>query len=149
MRSTHARAALQTNQAGAGRGPQPGRHHPATDRLFATSQGKMTRNADKAELFYNYWQMLVGSRMPVAEYRFAAALGRKHRFDFAWVSERVAVEVDGGQWTPHGGRHATDADREKLNIAASLGWRVLRFSPGQLKRNPSGCIELVIKALEA
>ena len=38
-------------------------------------------------------------------------------------------------------------DREKLNIAASLGWLVFRFSPGQLKRNPLECVEIVRKTL--
>jgi len=83
----------------------------------------------------------------VEEYTFAKAeLGRSWRFDFAWPAERVAAEVDGGarlvrwQRNPfHGrpqpvavGRHATRADYEKMNAAAFLGWRVLRFTPDML-----------------
>lgn len=55
--------------------------------------------------------------------------------------------MDGGQYTKFGGRHSSDKDREKLNIAASLGWLVFRFSPGQLKRNPLECVEIVRKTL--
>jgi hypothetical protein len=68
------------------------------------------------------------------EYRFAP--GRGYRFDFAWIEQRVACEVDGGQWAAGGGRHATDADRDKLNLAAVLGWRVLRFSPADDRAQP-------------
>ena len=56
-------------------------------------------------------------------------------------------EVDGGQYSKFGGRHSSDADREKLNIAASLRWLVFRFSPQQLTRDPEGCITLVVQAI--
>ena len=82
---------------------------------------------------------------PVPEYRFHPV--RKWRFDFAWPSHQVALEVDGGQWQAGGGRHNQDADREKLNTAAALGWRVLRFSPTALATDPAGCIALTAAAL--
>lgn len=85
---------------------------------------------------------------PVRELRFAWP-DRRWRFDFAWPDHGLAVEVDGGQYAPGGGRHAGDADREKLNHAAARGWRVLRFSPQQLERDPIGCVALVRRALEA
>jgi len=103
---------------------------------------KPPRNADKSALFLDYWRLLCpeGS-VPVQEYRFAPP--RRFRFDHAFLAHHVAVEVDGGVYLPHGGRHGTDKDREKLNIAAALGWRVLRFSPAMLNRDPAGCVELV------
>ena len=79
------------------------------------------------------------------EYRFAAP-ERQFRADFAWVKERLLVEVDGGQWHPHGGRHNTDRDREKLNLAAALGWRVLRFS-GAMLDCPDDCAKVIRMAL--
>jgi very-short-patch-repair endonuclease len=48
----------------------------------------------------------------------------------------------------HGGRHSRDTDRDKLNVAAVEGWRVLRFSPQQLKRDPLACVVQVLAALE-
>ena len=84
---------------------------------------------------------------PVAEMRFHPT--RKWRFDYAFPSRRLAVEIDGGQYAPRGGRHATDADREKLNHAAALGWRVLRFSPQQIAADPAACVALVETALDA
>ena len=57
------------------------------------------------------------------QYRFHET--RRWRFDFAFPSVKLAIEVDGR------GRHQTiagvRADCEKLNEAVRLGWRVLRF----------------------
>ena len=59
---------------------------------------------------------------------------RRWRFDLAWPERMVAVEVDGGSWIA--GRHNTglgfEADCEKMSVAASLGWRVLRVTPRQV-----------------
>ena len=66
---------------------------------------------------------------PTPEYRFHSR--RKWRFDFAWVAELVALEIEGGAWT--GGRHTRGkgflADIEKYNAAVVLGWSVLRCTP--------------------
>jgi very-short-patch-repair endonuclease len=68
---------------------------------------------------------------PLAEYQFAKEQGRKWRFDFAWVEERIAVDQEGGVWV--GGRHTRgkgfEADCEKYAEAASNGWIILRFTP--------------------
>lgn len=72
------------------------------------------------------------------EYRFHPT--RKWRFDFAWPDKKVAVECDGMVWQAGGGRHNTDADREKINTAVMMGWRVLRFSGAQIKNDPVGCV---------
>ena len=79
------------------------------------------------------------------EYRFADP--RRWRFDFAWPAARVAVEFDGGQWVLLGGRHNRDSDREKLNHAAALGWRVLRFSNQQWANDPLACLRLIQQTL--
>ncbi len=83
---------------------------------------------------------------PEREYRFAPP--RRFRFDFAWPEEMVALEVDGGRWLPGGGRHASDGDYEKLNIAATLGWRVLRVTGDMVKRNPAMIIDMLKLVLE-
>lgn len=99
---------------------------------------------DKSELFLYYWKLLCPDcDLPIAELNFDASIGRRHRFDWAFPAESVAVEVDGGSYSYRGGRHATDSDREKLNIAASMGWIVFRFSPTMLSKNPEQCIKQV------
>jgi very-short-patch-repair endonuclease len=59
----------------------------------------------------------------VQEHRFHPS--RNWRFDVAFPSQKLAIEVDGR------GRHQTVVgvrnDCEKLNEAVRLGWRVLRF----------------------
>lgn len=58
---------------------------------------------------------------------------RKWRFDFAFPSAKLAVEIDGrARGNPNTpGRHQTvdgvRKDCEKNNEAVRLGWRVLRF----------------------
>jgi very-short-patch-repair endonuclease len=104
-------------------------------------------SADKSHIFAHYWRIL-GDGTPITpEYNFDAHMGRKHRFDWAFVDDRIGVEVDGGQWAAGGGRHAKDSDREKMNIAAELGWLVFRFSPDMLEKDPTACIEQVKRAL--
>lgn len=75
-----------------------------------------------------------GIPRPVAEYCFCSA--RKWRFDFAWINDRVALEVQGGIFRR--GRHTQGAallkEWEKLNTAACLGWRVLYCQPDDLLR---------------
>lgn len=109
----------------------------------------MKKNSDKSQIFAYYWNILTaGLRPPVAEYPFDSFMGRKHRFDWAWPDYKIAVEVDGGQYAAHGGKHSEDRDREKLNIAASLGWLVFRFSPDQLTNDPDECMGMVKKAYQ-
>lgn len=69
------------------------------------------------------------------------------RFDFAWLPERVLVELDGGQYLKGGGRHGSDGDRWKTNEAVAQGWRVLHYSPEQLKRDPARMLDQIARAL--
>lgn len=86
---------------------------------------------------------------PVPEYQFAISIGRHWRFDWAWVRERVALEIDGGVWI--GGRHTSGAgfleDMKKLNEAAILGWAVLRCPPKAIGTAP--LMDTIRRALEA
>lgn len=100
------------------------------------------------EAEFAYWFALLAVDYPPPEREVAFCPPRRFRFDFAWLPERVAVEVDGGVWLRGGGRHNADSDRHKLNIAASLGWHVLRFSERMIRRDPQSCIDITVKALE-
>jgi len=76
-------------------------------------------------------------RLPVPEVEVHFHAHRKWRFDYAWREQRVALEVDGGQWIEGGGRHNRREgfveDQRKLNAAVLLGWRVLRYTPDRLQ----------------
>jgi len=84
----------------------------------------------------------LGLPAPECEYRFDPE--RRWRFDFAWPSLQIAVEIEGGVWIR--GRHVRPVgylgDLEKYNRAVVLGWRVLRYAPHQL-----GQLELDLYAL--
>lgn len=78
----------------------------------------------------------------VREYRFHPT--RRWRFDVAFPSAKVAVEIEGR------GRHQTvtgyRGDCEKYNTATLLGWRLLRF-PATDKAKAGEWVELVKEAL--
>ena len=100
--------------------------------------------------FEQAWRIYGDGQEPIREYRFAKDIGRKWRFDYMWWTNNgtgVAVEIDGGQWKAGGGRHNSDSDRDKLNHAACLGWRVLRFSGAMLK-DPENVCRMVRWALD-
>ncbi len=108
---------------------------------------------DKTETFGLAWMFGLAwaayapadAPQPVREYRFHPE--RRWRFDFAWPSYRMAVEVDGGQWMARGGRHNRDADREKLNAAACDGWRVIRLTPQMREERGSYWVAEIVRAL--
>lgn len=60
---------------------------------------------------------------------------RKWRFDFAWMKEKIAVEIEGGVWSR--GRHVQpagyEADREKYGTALAQGWKVLSVTTRMVK----------------
>lgn len=76
---------------------------------------------------------IIGIPMPEREYRFHHK--RRWRFDFAWIDDKLAVEIEGGAHI--NGRHNRGsgfiADMDKYNSAVLLGWRVLRFSGEHVK----------------
>lgn len=80
------------------------------------------------------------------EYKFHPA--RKWRFDFAFVDQRIAVEIEGATWS--GGRHTRGRgfalDCAKYNCAALMGWTVLRFTAEAIESG-DGC-DLLVHALK-
>ena len=71
----------------------------------------------------------------VREYRFYQPY-RQWRFDFALMEHKIAIEVEGGIWVKGGhtrGKHFEE-DCVKYNTATMLGWKVLRFSTGQVTK---------------
>jgi hypothetical protein len=117
---------------------RPGSAHPAAEvvRDQATDVIRWIRSCCQA----------AGIPEPVTEHRFHAE--RRWRFDFAWVDQRIALEVEGGVWTQ--GRHTRGAgflaDLQKYNAATMSGWRLIRCTPEQLANGEA--IRLVIKCME-
>lgn len=95
----------------------------------------MTARAMSEPVTSLLWQLRVAGLDDgvVTEHRFHPT--RRFRFDCAYPSRKLAVEIDGGSWV--GGRHTTGTgftrDLEKLNEAICLGWRVIRCTPAQVE----------------
>lgn len=78
--------------------------------------------------------LLRARKMPIPEMEFRFHETRRFRLDFAWVEYKVGLEVDGGIWTSgaHGRGTGILRDQLKTNLAAGMGWRILRCTPSQL-----------------
>jgi hypothetical protein len=86
-----------------------------------------------------------GYPVPVREHQFARP--RRFAFDWAWPARKLALEREGGIFgrgkkCPACGRRGVGAhtsierlksDQEKYNLAALLGWKVLRVRPEEIE----------------
>lgn len=86
---------------------------------------------------------------PTRQYAFHPL--RRYRADFAYVPERLLIEVDGGIWLDKGG-HTTGAgyqrDRERDCEAVSLGYTVLRVTPAMVKSGKAvAYVETALRAI--
>ncbi|MFH1987408.1 MAG: DUF559 domain-containing protein [Pseudomonadota bacterium] len=78
-----------------------------------------------------------------AELEFKGAVpGRKYRIDIAFPVSKVAVEVDGWEWH---GKHKDDftRDRERQNLLTENGWKILRYTAGQIRGDVHACVEQI------
>ena len=71
--------------------------------------------------------------VPVREHKFHHI--RRWRFDLAFLKERLAIEIEGAVWIM--GRHTRGSgfvkDMEKYNEATFLDWKLLRFTPNDVR----------------
>lgn len=108
----------------------------------------MAKKSELEEKFDKYWALLSHDVEPVAEHKFFKK--RRWKFDRAFLSEKVAIEIEGGVFT--GGRHSGGMgmvnDIDKYNQAMLEGWIVLRYTTKHLSDNPSGMVDQIKQALE-
>lgn len=80
------------------------------------------------------WQLRAEGLTFDREYRFHES--RLWRLDFWFAGAKLAVEIDGGGWV--NGRHSRgdgiERDCEKASHVAMAGYRLMRVTPGQIKR---------------
>ena len=67
--------------------------------------------------------------------------------DFAFVAQRVAIEIDGRAW--HTASDRFQNDRSRQNRLVLLGWTVLRFTWADLIERPDEVIRQVCLAVQA
>lgn len=73
-----------------------------------------------------------GLPQPHREYQFDSS--RRFRADYCWPQHGIILEQEGGIWTrgAHGRGTGISRDIEKYNLAATLGYRVVRCVPKDL-----------------
>jgi hypothetical protein len=107
-------------------GPRSRHRRLTPAELWARENAAAKRRALEDRLAFQI--QAFGLPIPEREYRFDQV--RRWRFDFAWPTFKLAIEVEGLTWEV--GRHQRvagyEADLDKYNAAAAAGWQVLRFT---------------------
>lgn len=96
-----------------------------------------------------YMLKAVGLPDPAREYRLPEVPERKFAFDFAWVNERLLVEVNGSTWVANSGHTSgsgIERDTAKCNLAVLVGYRVLVVTGLQIKDGRA--VEWIERALK-
>ena len=67
------------------------------------------------------------------------------RVDFAYIAQRIVIEVDGRRW--HVLNDAFETDRRRDNAAQLVGWIVLRFTWTMVTKKPSEVVSTIREAI--
>jgi very-short-patch-repair endonuclease len=101
-------------------------------KVYSKTQPNLKKESPLEELLFSHIQF-AGLPTPEREYRFAPP--RRYRADFAYPDQMLLIEVEGGVWTNgahvRGGHYQSDCS--KYNLAATMGFRVLRFTGDMIK----------------
>ncbi len=119
---------------------------PATER---SQQERLQAEESLRQLFLNDLQMLYPDHPPMTE-QFYYAKPRRFRADFAFVEQRLLVEIEGGVYTGegHGGDYSGMVnDLRRSRHASAHGWRVFRISRPCLEKEPVQVFELLRESL--
>jgi very-short-patch-repair endonuclease len=99
----------------------------------------LRRNATDAER--SLWRLLRDRRLGDAKFRRQVPIG-PFITDFASVTHRIVIELDGGQ-------HAESrADATRDAFLAAAGWRVLRFWNNDLTQHRDGVLGRILAVVE-
>jgi hypothetical protein len=118
-----------THSLGGGRVCEPGNRcgfHGGT----ATKPRKLPKPRPDGEARLARDLKVLGLPPGEEQHPFATEYGRTWKFDRAWPDRMLAVEIVG---KPHTIKERFAADCERELAAQALGWRVIRFSPAQIR----------------
>lgn len=105
--------------------------------------------AGMSNLETNAWIVMAADGIYPEEHEFKFLKNRRFRFDFAWPSRMIALEIEGGTWSRGQSRHTSprgfENDCEKYSLAAVHCWRVIRVTSKQI--NEAKMLEWVRAAL--
>lgn len=120
---------------------------PGVRNLRAVLSGIAAPSTPESELEVRFLGLIrkAGLPDPVAQYRAPWLRSVNGRVDFAYIHERVVIEVDGRRW--HSGPDSFLRDRERANLAQLAGWQLLSFTWEHITHQPRYVISTVRKAL--
>lgn len=72
--------------------------------------------------FFSHWKRSYPNSLPIKQHKFCP--GRNYRFDFAWLTKKVAIEVQ-GYGPGHNSLIGMTKDYDKLLEALKLNWKVI------------------------
>ncbi len=108
---------------------------------------------DREEQFLKLWLVFTEGRWPAPVRQFRFCKTRRFRMDFAWLAEKVAVEIDGGvfqkQATGHRSIKGIADSMERQNIAVLDGWAMLRFHARDLEDRPEKTVRMVMDLIRS
>jgi len=111
----------------------------------------MPRQPSKLEHQFSIALRAHGKDLPPHETEVRFTPPRLFRWDFAWVDQKVAVEIEGGIYQAKGGHtnvNGYNANCEKHNLGELNGWRLLRFTERMLSNDPEQCVRFVRELLQ-
>lgn len=113
---------------------------------------RVVRDSERTKLERSLERKIAEAGLPEPQTQYLwARPERLYRADFAWPEAMVLAEVQGGIWAADPGRHnrgsGYERDCERDNLAAILGWKLLRFTERLIKDGIA--VDHIRRALEA
>lgn len=112
----------------------------------ATQKRTRARRATPLELPEDRLAHAACARWPEAVREHRAIPGRRYRLDIAFIDLQIAIEIDGFQ---HHSKYLADftKDRVRQNLLTEHGWRIVRFTAGQVIRDLPGCLDQIERVI--
>ncbi|MEZ5174718.1 MAG: DUF559 domain-containing protein [Acidimicrobiia bacterium] len=121
------------------------RGKPGTSRMRQVLGGVYTVDIPPSVLEARFRRLVDGARIDDYEVEYPIPWSPMERFDFAFPSRKLAIELDGFQW--HRSKKTFENDRRRDRDAVVNGWKVMRFTWSDISNSPSSVVETVRTAL--
>jgi very-short-patch-repair endonuclease len=93
-----------------------------------------------------FWALIKGSKLPkpIAHHEVADG-GRRVEVDFAYPSERLAIELQGA--SVHLQKRVWERDALRQSVLAAAGWRMVPVTSAQLEASEADVLQRIARAL--
>lgn len=98
------------------------------------AEGDTVEYSPIEKLFIDKWRTMYGNGIS-AQYNVP---GFRYRVDFAFPSDKIAIELDGYEY--HNSKEQFTKDRQRQREMELGGWRFIRFSGSEIYHNTEACV---------